>query len=196
MQKCFYIEQILSTSKDHKLIGLFSFNDQGETIGNSTFVFSCVKIDETTIDICKSELKKRNIKCELFSDKIQSIPAVAQKYVPMFISFFQDEVIRNEGMFIPEFVFITPNQIMDRLRSTSPSLPNSLSKNNEPCELQIQIAFSFALLKIAYYFSKNPQYVQEFPLYTAYLKKHNLLQEQMPLETFLEIILTSAGNID
>ena len=85
---------------------------------------------------------------------------------------------------------------MDRLRSTSPSLPNSLSKNNEPCELQIQIAFSFALLKIAYYFSKNPQYVQEFPLYTAYLKKHNLLQEQMPLETFLEIILTSAGNID
>ena len=196
MQKCFYIEQILSTSKDHKLIGLFSFNDQGETIGNSTFVFSCVKIDETTIDICKSELKKRNIKCELFSDKIQSIPAVAQKYVPMFISFFQDEVIRNEGMFIPEFVFITPKQIMDRLRSTSPSLPNSLSKDNEPCELQIQIAFSFALLKIAYYFSKNPQYVQEFPLYTAYLKKHNLLQEQMPLETFLEMILTSAGNID
>lgn len=196
MQKCFYIEQILSTSKDHKLIGLFSFNDQGETIGNSTFVFSCVKIDETTIDICKSELKKRNIKCELFSDKIQSIPAVAQKYVPMFISFFQDEVIRNEGMFIPEFVFITPNQIMDRLRATSPSLPNSLSKDNAPCELQIQIAFSFALLKIAYYFSKNPQYVQEFPLYTAYLKKHNLLQEQMPLETFLEMILTSAGNID
>lgn len=196
MQKCFYIEQILSTSKDHKLVGLFSFNDQGETIGNSTFVFSCVKIDEIATDICKSELKKRNIKCDLFSDKMQSIPAVAQKYIPMFISFFQDEVIRNEGTFIPDFVFITPKQIMDKLYKNSISLPKSISKSNGPSELQIQIAFSFALLKIAYYFSKNPQYLQEFPLYTAYLKKHNLLPEQMPLETFIELILTSAGNVD
>ena len=185
MQKCFYIEQILSTSKEHKLIGLFSFNDQGDNIGNSTFMFSCIKTDEPTINACKNELKKRNIKCELFSDKMQSVPAVAQKYLPMFISFFQDEVIKNEGMFVPDFVFITPKQIMDRLRS-------QIFK--EPSELQIQIAFSFALIKIAHYFSQNPQYVQEFPLYSAYLKKHNLLEGQMPLETFLELILSSAGN--
>ena len=92
-------------------------------------------------------------------------------------------MVRSEGQFVPSFVFVTPKQIMDKLY-----------EKGKPNELQIQIAFSFALIRIAYYFSKNPQYLQEFPLYEAYLKKHNLLQEQMPLENFLELILNSIDN--
>lgn len=183
MQKCFYIEQILETSKEDKLIGIFFFNDLQDRINNSTFVFSCVKANALAIDICRQELEKRGIDCDFFSDKLQNIPSAAQKYLPMFISFFQDEVVRSEGQFVPSFVFITPKQIMDKLY-----------EKGKPSELQIQIAFSFALIRIACYFSKNPQYLQEFPLYEAYLKKHNLLQEQMPLENFLELILNSIDN--
>lgn len=183
MQKCFYIEQILETSKEDKLIGIFFFNDLQDRINNSTFVFSCVKANALAIDICRQELEKRGIDCIFFSDKLQNIPSAAQKYLPMFISFFQDEVVRSEGQFVPSFVFVTPKQIMDKLY-----------EKGKPSELQIQIAFSFALIRIACYFSKNPQYLQEFPLYEAYLKKHNLLQEQMPLESFLELILNSVNN--
>lgn len=182
MQQCFYVEQELSTSKKHKLVGMFCFNDCGNIVCNSILNFFCILKNESSIKACKKELEKRNVSCDFFCDKMQKLPAVAQKYLPMFISFFQDELIRYEGKFIPEYIFITPKQIMNDLRK-------KLSK--EPSELQIQVAFSFALIKIAVYFSQHPQYIQEFPLYEAYLKKHNLLTEQMPLETFLDNILSS-----
>ena len=66
MQKCFYIEQILETSKEDKLIGIFFFNDLQDRINNSTFVFSCVKTNDLAIDICKQELEKRGIDCDFF----------------------------------------------------------------------------------------------------------------------------------
>jgi len=59
---------------------------------------------------------------------------------------------------------------------------------SEPTTLQLQLATTLVLMEIASYFTDNVEDVFDFPLYEAYLKKHNLSKEDYEVFDMLEDI--------
>lgn len=70
-------------------------------------------------------------------------------------------------------------KIPTRVKYTVTDIKKKLFEVNqeEPTPLQIQLAVNLVLMDIANYFSENPDMLFDFPLYTAYITKHNLRKE-------------------
>lgn len=82
------------------------------------------------------------------------------------------------------------------LLATVTDIKNELIKvlHREPSELELRITLSVRLIKIVNFLNENPEYMFEFPIYQAYIKKHKLSITEYEVEQFIEDI-SIAGQV-
>lgn len=180
----YFIYKKEDISIEKKLIGCLAVTEKEGKIENSKFNFQVIDQEMELPTEWTWAFGEKGI--HLWDSNLEDAPDIIYEVVENSLNkFFQEELDKE---------ILNSNKDNDILSLTGKDIIDNLKKikGEELSELDKQIAFSMALIKIASYLDNNPSYMEEFPLYNAYIKKHNLSEEQYSVEEFVEDILTAA----
>lgn len=182
-------------SAEKTLVGCFAVTEKEGKISNFKFTFQEIDFN---IENIVSEIKKYwkwafTSEFHIWANEVDSLPEIIQNAVnEHFHQAFQNEInfltskseIKAlEEIEIPENC---PAFLLESVTDIKKNLVLALGK--EPSELEFRVAISIRLFKISTFLEENPEYVFEFPIYQAYIKKHGLSIHTYEVEEFLEDI--------
>lgn len=180
------------------LVGCFAVTEKEGKVSNFKFTFQEIDCNAENV---VSEIKKHwkwafTSEFHVWANEINSIDLLPEIIINAvnehFYQAFQNElnfliskseIKALEEIEIPENC---PAFLLESVSDIKSKLVSALGK--EPSELEFRVAVSIRLFKIVTFLEENPEYVFEFPIYQAYIKKYGLSIHSYEVEEFLEDI--------
>lgn len=187
----YYIYKQKPIDNFSKLMCCMVFKDNGFAAPETKFTFEVVGIKEVFPEAWKAWFFNGSKNVNLWLNEVnennfeplkrESTKGLVEVYNEIFQEEFEKHSLKLETN---DILNITVQDILNKLKETK--------EDGELKELDKQIAFSMALIKISAYLEDNPEQITEFPLYLSYIKKHKLTVDEYPVEDFVLDITNAA----
>lgn len=186
----YYIYEQKDINEEQKLMCCMVYKSNGFAAAETKFTFEVVDKKDSFPQAWKNWFFNGSKNANLWLSELNetNFPPLALKknLIENYQSIFKEEFEKYEIKVETnnDILNVTVQDILNKLKITK--------EDGELKELDKQIAFSMALIKISAYLEDNPEQMTEFPLYLSYIKKHKLTVDEYPVEDFVLDITNAA----